>query len=111
MHILEAVEEHQPATMGSIANILGIKTPSLTVTVKKLVLKGLISRLRPEDDQRKVFLLLTDAGKVHYRYHKQFHEDMVNAVVRDFNLQDMPQLIKALEQLNDFFEARYKEYK
>ena len=110
VHILEAVEETQPATMGSIAKKLGIRTPSLTVTVKKLVNKALVNRLRPEDDQRKVFLMLTEKGREYYLNHKKFHEDMVNAVVKDFKMAEMPLLIKSMEALNDFFEERYSKF-
>ena len=110
VHILEAVEETRPATMGSIAKKLGIKTPSLTVTVKKLVNKALVERLRPEDDQRKVFLMLTKKGKEYYLKHKKFHKDMVNAVVKDFKMAEMPILIQSMKSLNDFFEEKYKEF-
>lgn len=109
MHIIEAVGDAEKGTMGFIARKLRIKTPSLTVTVNKLAQKGFITRYTPENDRRKVYLQLTERGENCYSLHQKFHEEMVNAVVEDFERADLPVLVEVLTKLKMYFEKRLEK--
>lgn len=109
MHIIEAVGDIGRGTMGEVARILRIKTPSLTVTVNKLAEKGFITRCTPDNDRRKVYLQLTDKGKKCFMLHQKFHEEMVNDIIKEFESGDIPRLVEILTKLKLFFEKRLEK--
>ena len=57
-----ALWEHEELTVGEIGNLLYLDSGTLTPLLKKLETKGYIARKRSVDDERKVFIVLTDAG-------------------------------------------------
>lgn len=109
LHVLEAIENADPCTMGAVAALLGVKTSTLTVSVNRLVTKNMVRRSRDEGDRRKVFLELTDEGRLYNRCHREFHEEMVSAVVDEFGIEDYPELVRGLTALHKFFRSRYAE--
>jgi DNA-binding MarR family transcriptional regulator len=107
LHVLEAVEAAQPAIMGNVAAMLGVKLSTLTVSVNRLESKNMVRRIRSDNDRRKVWLELTSEGLRYNSFHRAFHEEMVNAVVDEFRVDEIPALIKGLTALRDFFRTKY----
>lgn len=61
--ILVLVDANQDATNRQLARLLQLSMPYLTVTLDKLVARGLITRLRNEVDKRSSLLRLSDDGR------------------------------------------------
>jgi len=108
IHILEAVGPDKPLSMGTVAHRLGISLPALTISVNRLVGKGYVERERLESDRRKVMVQLTRKGRKAYEHHMAFHRKMVDAIVDDLDLGNLPVLVDALKRLRAFFKTRYK---
>jgi len=108
IHILEAVGPDTPLSMGTVAKRLGISMPALTISVNRLVAKGYVERERLESDRRKVMVGLTRKGRKAYEHHMAFHRKMVDAIVDDLELGNMPVLVDSLKRLRAFFRTRYK---
>ena len=103
MHIIEAIGRTQQKNMSSIAKSLSVTVGTLTIAINNLVKKGYVSRVRSEKDRRVVLISLTDKGRNAFDHHKKFHENMIDAVMRDIPDDEMEILLKALKNLTEFF--------
>jgi DNA-binding MarR family transcriptional regulator len=61
LECLDFVSTHQPVTAGALASAIGLTTGAITGVVDRLEKAGLVRRIRPESDRRKVFVITTDA--------------------------------------------------
>ncbi|BES65798.1 MarR family transcriptional regulator [Gottschalkiaceae bacterium SANA] len=107
MHIIEIIGLNQARSMGEVARDLGITLPSLTSGINRLVKKGYVERKRTEEDRRVVKVELTKSGRQIFRAHELFHNQMVEALIHDLEIEELPLLMNSLEQLRDFFRNRY----
>ena len=69
--------------------------------------KGYVSRVRSEEDRRVVLISLSEKGDKAYDHHKRFHEEMVEATLEGLNKSETEVLVRALQNLSNFF----KEYR
>lgn len=104
MHIIEAVGIEDPRRMSEIAKRLGVTVGTLTTNMNSLEDKGYIIRERSKTDKRVVLVVLTPKGKKAYYHHKDFHKDMIKAIVKDLNEEEMKVMIKCLLNLGNFFK-------
>lgn len=103
MHVIEAIGVDCPKNMTAVAKVLGVTTGTLTISVNSLVKKGLVHRVRSEEDRRVVLVSLSEKGKLAFRHHQKFHEDMIDAVIKQLTEEEKLTLEKALNNLNVFF--------
>lgn len=107
IHTIEAIGMYKPRTMTEVAKDLGITTGTLTTAINKLVKKEYVERTRGEEDRRSVIIALTRKGKLAYRIHEKFHQDMINETVEGLEKNEEEVLIRALGKLNDYFKEKY----
>lgn len=103
MHVIDAIDVHEPKNMTSVAHALSVTTGTLTISVNGLVKKGYVERVRSEEDRRVVLISLTEKGRKAYAQHELFHKEMIDAVVTDMPENEQAVLEKALRSLIDFF--------
>lgn len=108
MHVIEAIGTGSPKNMTSVAKALMVTTGTLTISVNGLVKKGFVERTRSEEDRRVVLISLTQKGKDVFWQHKQFHQEMVEAVVEQLTEEEKTILEKTLSGLNRFFQDKKK---
>ena len=104
MHIIEAVGIEEPRRMSDIAKRLGVTMGTLTTNMNSLEDKGYIIRERSRTDKRVVLVVLTQKGKKAYYHHKDFHKNMIKAIVKDLDEEEMKVMIKCLLNLGNFFK-------
>ncbi|MFW5894710.1 MAG: MarR family winged helix-turn-helix transcriptional regulator [Bacillota bacterium] len=107
IHVLEAIQKSDEATMSNIAKRLHVTVGTLTTSINRLVNKGYCERYQTKEDRRKVFIRLTKNGKHVLEVHREFHEEMIDAVIEDLKLEDNALLIESLEKLSDYFKEKY----
>ncbi|MQA34044.1 MarR family winged helix-turn-helix transcriptional regulator [Modestobacter roseus] len=73
--IAEAPEES--ASMGDLAEAVGLSRPGITSTVNRLVAEGLVTRERVGGDRRLLHARLTDVGRERVRAAGRTHDDLV----------------------------------
>lgn len=105
MHIIEAVGIGEPRKMSEIAKLLGVTVGTLTTNMNGLDRKGYIVRERSTADKRVVYVTLTERGRKAFFHHRDFHKNMIKAVVSDLDDSEKRLLYKCLGKLNDFFET------
>lgn len=104
MHVIEAIGTGEPKNMTAVAKTLSVTTGTLTISVNSLVKKGLVERVRSEEDRRVVLISLSESGKAAFEYHQKFHREMVKAVVKNLNDEEKDVLARALSNLADYFQ-------
>ncbi|MFW6299248.1 MAG: MarR family winged helix-turn-helix transcriptional regulator [Bacillota bacterium] len=107
IHVLEAIQKSEEATMTNVAKRLHVTVGTLTTSINRLVEKGYCERYQTKEDRRKVFIQLTKNGKYVLEVHREFHEEMIDAVIEDLKLEDNALLIESLEKLTDYFKDKY----
>jgi DNA-binding MarR family transcriptional regulator len=73
--IAEAPE--QRASMGEVAEALGLSRPGVTSTINRLVADGLVVRERAEGDKRLLHARLTAVGRQRFAAAAHTHDDLV----------------------------------
>lgn len=109
MHTLEAIEESEYVTLTQIADKLGVTKATASVTVKRLVKKDFVRKVKEENDRRISTLKLTQRGRMSCDKHREFHEELVDGVLHDFKIEEYPYVVKALQALLDHFKKLEKE--
>lgn len=108
MHVLENVQDTPNATVTDIAETLGISKATASVSITRLQEKRFLKKIKSEQDKRKSILVLTENGELCCKKHKQFHDTMVRSVLKEFKIEEYPQVIKSLQALADFFNKLEK---
>ncbi|MCF7930734.1 MAG: MarR family transcriptional regulator [Acholeplasmataceae bacterium] len=107
VHVLEAIRNSEIPTMGNVAQRLRVTLGTLTTSVNVLVKKSYVTRYRDENDRRKVYLKLTDASHGVLKIHDEFHDEMIESLFKDLELEKDEVLMKSLENISQYFKQRY----
>lgn len=108
LHLLEAVAKggDQGKTISALAQEQEITMPSVTVAINKLVRKGYVEKIKSESDGRRVYVKLTRQGQKVNSGHQYFHKNLARNVAADLTEEEKEILIRGIEKLNQYFEAR-----
>lgn len=107
IHTIEAIGMYTERTMSEVAQDLKITVGTLTTAINKLIKKGYVERKRIEEDRRVVLIKLTKSGKLAFRLHEKFHNDMINATIEGLSEEEENVLVSSLDRLNEFFKVKY----
>lgn len=107
VHILEAIEKSESNMMSAIAKRLMVTQGTLTVSTSKLVKKGYVERVKDERDKRIVRLKLTERAENILEIHNRFHEEMIERLLNELELDKEVELIQSLRNLMEFFKGNY----
>lgn len=61
--LLSAIADHEPATLGEVAQAVGRGAPAVSRSVDTLVRAGLVDRVQDSDNRRRLALRLTTQGR------------------------------------------------
>lgn len=107
VHVLEAIKNVDVAIMGNVAKKLRVTLGTLTTSINVLVRKNYVKRHRDESDRRRVFLVLTEQAEEVLKIHNKFHEEMIDNVFKDLDLDKDEVLVKSLENISEYFKKNY----
>ena len=110
MHIIEKIGLDEPKSMSTVAKALSVTTGTLTIAMNALVKKGYVEKIRHEQDGRQVFVKLTKTGRKVNAGHLYFHENMVRNVSAEMTEEEKAVLLKAMENLNRFFQRKLEPW-
>jgi DNA-binding MarR family transcriptional regulator len=94
--------------MSTIAKKLMVTQGTLTTSASKLIKKGYVERYRDPSDGRVVRLGLTEKADNIIEIHDKFHEEMIDSILNDLNVEDDLVLIKSLDRIMDYFKKNYE---
>ncbi|HKM29237.1 MAG TPA: MarR family transcriptional regulator [Bacilli bacterium] len=107
VHILEAINNEKEPTMSNLARKLRITTGTITTNIDRLVAKSFVTRYQEESDRRKVLVKLTEPAYAILKEHDKFHNEMIDSLFLDMNLDEDEVLIKSLENISNYFKNKY----
>lgn len=102
IHTIAAISKDRLWMMSKLAGQLHVTMGTLTVMVNNLVKKGFVERYKSEKDRRIVEVGLTESGRQVYDMHELFHENLVDALIGDFDESEQAVVSQALKNLQDF---------
>ena len=103
MHALENIQDSPGATLTQIADMLGVTKATVSVSVSRLVKKGYLVKTKVDQDKRKSVLQLTPKGEDCCKKHKQFHDMLIESILKEFDIAAYPDLLVSMEALLSFF--------
>ncbi|WP_179394019.1 MarR family winged helix-turn-helix transcriptional regulator [Lacticaseibacillus absianus] len=106
MHTIDAIGLHQKPSSSEVATRLSVTQGTLTVAINNLVRKGYAVREHGAPDRRVVNLALTRKGRLMFRAHQAFHQQMVQSFVQGFDEQEVRLIEAALDNLMGFLTAQ-----
>lgn len=111
MHVIEAIGIGEPKTSSAVAKQLSVTVGTLTKAIDRLTKCDYVRRERSEADKRLVLLSLKEKGRKAFYHHQKFHEDMIQAVISQFDREEAEFLAKSLDGLIGYLKDNGEEYK
>jgi len=104
IHVIHAIGLEDSVSMSKLAKSLGVTVGTLTISINGLLKKGYVNRVRFEEDRRVVLISLTSTGKSAYKNHAEFHDQMMEHILKQLSENEQEILEKSLVNLKDYFE-------
>lgn len=108
MHVIEAIGTGEPSPSSAVAKKLSVTMGTLTKSIDRLTRTSYVLRERSEEDKRLVLLSLTGKGRRAFDHHQEFHRQMIDAAMAQFDEEESRILLEFLGGLADYF-ARQKK--
>ncbi|HFI0715636.1 TPA: MarR family winged helix-turn-helix transcriptional regulator [Streptococcus suis] len=104
MHTIDVIGEIAGATPSDVARTLMVTLGTVTTSLNNLERKGYVERIRSTKDRRVVHLYLTKKGRLVYRLHQRFHNEMVKQITDGMDEAEFQVMKKGLFKLYNFLE-------
>ncbi|MBO8171674.1 MAG: winged helix-turn-helix transcriptional regulator [Bacillaceae bacterium] len=99
VRLLQHIEMNGPSTIGQLAKWLSVSHNTASEHVKRLMGKGLIRKQRSPEDERKVFVALTEQGKTLLHRHTRLDESKLNRILENLSTEERATVEKAFQLL------------
>ncbi len=99
LHVINAIGLFGKRTMSEIAHDLHLTVGTLTTSINNLVKKGLVDRFKDERDRRLVYIGLTGQGRVLFRLHDKFHNNIIRESSSHLSIEEQIAFVKTLEKI------------
>lgn len=104
MHTIDVIGDLPDATPSDVAKALMVTLGTVTTSLNRLEAKGYIERHRSTVDRRVVHLRLTRNGRLLYRLHRRFHQQMLDRVTEGMTDEEFDIMRRGLTNLYNFLE-------
>lgn len=104
MHTIDVIGDKDGVTPSDVARALMVTLGTVTTSLNNLERKGYIERIRSTRDRRVIHLHLTKKGRLVYRLHQRFHNEMVRQITSDMDEAEFKVMKKGLLKLYHFLE-------
>lgn len=101
IRILQMVQKKRFVMIRDIAEQLSISHNTASEHVKKLVDNGWLYKERPDEDQRKVYLHLTDEGYAILKKNTELDENKLQAALGRLSVEEREKLVEAFRLLSE----------
>lgn len=107
VHILEAIRNSKIPNISNVSKKLRITKGTLSTSIKNLINKNYIFITLDENDKRIKYLNLNDNSLKILKIHDKFHDEMIDSVIKDLNIDNNKSLIDSLRNLNNYLKERF----
>lgn len=99
INYLETINELNNPSITELATALGLKKPSVTIVVDRLIQKGCIYKIHSDADRRSSHLHLTDVGMQINMRHDYAHDYLVDIISKKLNEEELKTFSKLLNKI------------
>jgi|GEM_PF-2103150 len=109
-HVIQAIGDKPNQSLLELAEATHRTKSAMSMMIRKLEKKDLVSKIRTEADNRRIALALTDKGRVVYDYHQRLDQVNYKSIFEkmnendEINLADLEVANKVLKSLVDIPE-------
>lgn len=106
-HVIQAIGDEPDQSLVELAKATHRTKSAMSMMIRKLEKKGLVSKIRTEADNRRIALTLTEKGRKVYKYHQRLDEVNYDWIFKKMNendtisLEDLKTANKVLKSLVD----------
>lgn len=104
MHTIDVIGSKPDATPTDVSRALMVTLGTVTTSLNNLERKGYVERVRSTRDRRVIHLYLTKKGRLVYRLHQRFHNEMVKQITDGMDEAEYQVMKKGLYKLYNFLE-------
>lgn len=101
VRILQIVQKEHSVTVRFLSEVLGISHNTASEHIKKLVNNGWVIKQRSEEDQRKVYLQLTEEGLKVVKQNTELDEQKLQAILNKLSEEDQHLILQAFRLLSE----------
>ncbi|MEA2536433.1 MAG: hypothetical protein QOF11_667 [Chloroflexota bacterium] len=105
LHVMWRIEESGELPMSRLAEVLDVSLSNATGLIDRMVERGLIERIRPEDDRRVVLVGLTAAGRAVLDEMQIMKRDLMDDVLGRLDARQLERLHSALSDFRTAVRA------
>jgi len=81
IHFIDAIGIDSEVNASQLSDKLHISNGAITQVADKLLKKKLIEKYKLETNKKEVYFKLTEQGKVAYKSHRKFHQDLCDKMI------------------------------
>lgn len=104
MHTIDVIGSKPDVTPTDVSRALMVTLGTVTTSLNNLERKGYVERVRSTRDRRVIHLYLTKKGRLVYRLHQRFHNEMVKQITNGMDETEYQVMKKGLMKLYHFLE-------
>ncbi|HFR3770219.1 fatty acid biosynthesis transcriptional regulator FabT [Streptococcus suis] len=104
MHTIDVIGSNPDVTPTDVSRALMVTLGTVTTSLNNLERKGYVERVRSTRDRRVIHLYLTKKGRLVYRLHQRFHNEMVKQITNGMDETEYQVMKKGLMKLYHFLE-------
>jgi MarR family transcriptional regulator, organic hydroperoxide resistance regulator len=104
VRILVEIQQHGSHTIGSLASRLNIAGTNISTMCKKLATKGFLERVRDDEDERVVKLILSEKGNKVVEEINQELIEKISISIKGETDESLYEIINGLKKMNDLLE-------
>ena len=99
LHTIVLIEKLGAPRMSELAKRGHVTVGTMTVMVDKLVKKGVVKRIRGDDDRRVVRVALTSKGRKADRTHARMHKEVVDGILETLTKAEQEELARLIKKI------------
>lgn len=99
INYLETIQELGNPNITELSVSLGLKKPSVTIVVDRLVMKGCVYKTHSDDDRRSSHLHLTEVGKQINMRHDYAHDYLAELVTKNLTKEELNTFSEILNKI------------
>ncbi|MBG9771227.1 MarR family winged helix-turn-helix transcriptional regulator [Bacillus vallismortis] len=100
IRLMQHIEKRGEATIGALAEYLSVSHNTASEHTKRLIQKGFAAKRRSHQDERKVFVFLTQEGRAVLEQHTQLDKEKLKQIIERMSTSEKDLLEQAFELLS-----------
>ncbi|GAE37185.1 MarR family winged helix-turn-helix transcriptional regulator [Halalkalibacter akibai] len=95
IRLLQHIEKKKETTIGDLATYIDVTHNTASEHIKRLIKKGLVTKERSVEDERKVFVILTEEGREVLNRNTRLDDEKLKKVLENLNSSEIEMIEKA----------------